>query len=120
MQILENEGTPLGYNFMNYAQLFFGGVYGYAGLFEHATVKPVLNGHSKRRPKNGFQDQLMLNAGQKYCRMLQGEWPLKLLKMRLPVFVKASRIQFYELCFNSYFFFLVTFTNMLAYLNMLQ
>ena len=28
--------------------------------------------HSKR-PKIGFQDQLSLNAGQKYCRMLQGE-----------------------------------------------
>ena len=36
------------------------------------TVKPVLIGHSKRRPKIGFQDQLSLNAGQKYCRMLQG------------------------------------------------
>ena len=35
------------------------------------TVKPVLRGHSKRRPKIGFQDQLLLNAGQKYCRMLQ-------------------------------------------------
>ena len=27
------------------------------------TVKPVLSGHSKRRPKFGFQDQLSLNAG---------------------------------------------------------
>ena len=70
-------------------------------------VKPVLNGHSKRRPKFifntdyhlmqvksiaecskgktclklplkkktkiDFQYQLSLNAGQKYCRMLQGE-----------------------------------------------
>ena len=36
------------------------------------TVKPVLSSHSKR-PKLGFQDQLSLNAGQKYCRMLQGE-----------------------------------------------
>ena len=35
------------------------------------TVKPVLSGHSKRRPKIGFQDRLLLNAGQKYCRMLQ-------------------------------------------------
>ena len=35
------------------------------------TVKPVLSGHSKRRPKIDFQDQLLLNAGQKYCRMLQ-------------------------------------------------
>ena len=25
-----------------------------------------------KRPKIGFQDQLLLNAGQKYCRMLQG------------------------------------------------
>ena len=34
------------------------------------TVKPVLSGHSKRRPKIDFQDRLLLNAGQKYCRML--------------------------------------------------
>ena len=33
------------------------------------TVKPV----SKRGQKIGFQDRLSLNAGQKYCRMLQGE-----------------------------------------------
>ena len=26
-----------------------------------------------KRPKIGFQDQLSSNAGQKYCRMLQGE-----------------------------------------------
>ena len=26
-----------------------------------------------KRPKIGFQDQLSLNAGKKYCRMLQGE-----------------------------------------------
>ena len=36
-----------------------------------STVNPALSGHSKRRPKNGFQDRLSLNAGQKYCRMLQ-------------------------------------------------
>ena len=35
-----------------------------------STVKPVLSGHSKRRPKIGFQDRLLLNAGQKHCRML--------------------------------------------------
>ena len=34
-------------------------------------IKPVLSGQSKRRPKIGFQDQLWLNAGHKYCRMLQ-------------------------------------------------
>ena len=37
------------------------------------TVKPVYNGHSQKRIKIGFQDQLSLNTGQKYCRMLQGE-----------------------------------------------
>ena len=37
------------------------------------TVKPVLSGHSKRSPKIGFQDQLSLHVGQKYCTMLQGE-----------------------------------------------
>ena len=26
-----------------------------------------------KRPKFGFQDQLLLNVGQKYCRMLQGD-----------------------------------------------
>ena len=31
------------------------------------TVKPVLRGHIKRRPEIGFQDQSLLNAGQKYC-----------------------------------------------------
>ena len=31
----------------------------------------VLSGHSKKKKKIGFQDRLSLNAGQKYCRMLQ-------------------------------------------------
>ena len=35
--------------------------------WSHITVKPVLSGHLKRRPKIGFQDWLLLNAGQKYC-----------------------------------------------------
>ena len=39
----------------------------------HCTVKPVLSGHSKRRPKISFLDSWSLNVGQKYCRMLQGE-----------------------------------------------
>ena len=43
------------------------------------TVKPVLGGHSKRTPKIVFQYQLLLNAGQKYCRMLQGEYSAILL-----------------------------------------
>ena len=35
--------------------------------------KTCVNMPLSKRPKIGFQDQLSLNAGQKYCRMLQGE-----------------------------------------------
>ena len=57
----------------------------YKSLVAKYTVKPVLNGHSKRRSKIGFQDQLSLNAGQKYCRMLQAEHSALLLTfIKLP------------------------------------
>ena len=36
----------------------------FKGLPVEITEKPVLNGHSKRRPNIGFQDRLSLNAGQ--------------------------------------------------------
>ena len=35
------------------------------------AYKPCLKGPPKRRQKIDFQDRLSLNAGQKYCRMLQ-------------------------------------------------
>ena len=40
-----------------------------------------------KRPKFGFQDQLLLNAGQKYCRMLQEEQHSAILKtfIKLPI-----------------------------------
>ena len=41
--------------------------------FAPSTAKPVLRGHSKKTTRNGFQDRLSPNAGQKYCKMLQGE-----------------------------------------------
>ena len=37
------------------------------------TVKPVLKQPLSKRPLVSFQDPLSLNAGQKYCRMLQVE-----------------------------------------------
>ena len=38
-----------------------------------------------KRTKIGFQDQLLLNAGQKYCRMLQGKHSTILLTfIKLP------------------------------------
>ena len=49
------------------------------------TVKPVVSGHSKRRPKIGVQDRLLLNACQKYCRMLLWEHSAILLNLiKLP------------------------------------
>ena len=52
------------------------------------TVKPVLSRHSKK--KIGFQDQLLLNAGQKYCRMLQREISAILSTfINLPFTIKA-------------------------------
>ena len=49
------------------------------GYFTLISVKPVLSRHPKRRPKSGFQDGLLLNAGHRYCRMLQGEHSVVLL-----------------------------------------
>ena len=43
-----------------------------------------------KKTENGFQDQLSLNAGQKYCRMLQGEHSAILLtSIKLPFVIKT-------------------------------
>ena len=48
------------------------------------TVKPVL-----KKTKIGFQDRLWLNAGQKYCRMLQREQSAIISTfVKLPVVIK--------------------------------
>ena len=44
---------------------------------------------SLKKTKIGFQDELSLNAGQKYCRMLQGEHSAILsMFIRLPFVIK--------------------------------
>ena len=40
----------------------------------HAYSKIGLKRPLKKMTKIGFQDRLALNAGQKYCRMLQGDY----------------------------------------------
>ena len=60
------------------------GLNGYTFLKHRDTVKHVVSGHSKKT-KIGFQDRLFLNAGQKYCRMLQREHSTILL-----IFIKLS------------------------------
>ena len=45
----------------------------YAHDEESDFSKTCVKRSPSKRPKIGFQDQFSLNAGQKYCRMLQGE-----------------------------------------------
>ena len=69
------------------------------GVFEvlKSTAKPVLRGHSKRRPKIGFQDRLLLNAGQKYCRMLRGEHSaMFLIFIKLQFAIKTFALSIYK------------------------
>ena len=64
----------------------------------------------QKKNKNGFQDQLLLNAGQKYCRMLQGEHSEILLTFnKLPFIINFFVLSifggpFYT-GFTVYFFF---------------
>ena len=55
-----------------------------------STVKPALSGHPKRSPKIGFQYQLSLNAGQKYCRMLQETF------IKLPIVFKTFVLSIFD------------------------
>ena len=49
------------------------------------------------RPKIGFQDQLWLNADQKYCRMLQREHSAILSTfIKLPVVIKTFVLSIFE------------------------
>ena len=53
-----------------------------------------------KKKKNGFQYQLLLNAGQKFCRMLQGEHSAMLLSfIKLPLVIKIYVLAIYELPF---------------------
>ena len=54
-------------------------------LYSISCVKQPLS----KRPQIGFQYQLLLDAGQKYCRMLQGEHFVILLTfIKLPFVIK--------------------------------
>ena len=57
-------------------------------MYSETCVKRPLS----KRPEIGFQDQLSLNTGQKYCRMLQGEHSAILL-----TFIKLPFVNIYIL-----------------------
>ena len=62
-------------------------------LYSETCVKQPIS----KRPKIGFQDQLSLNAGQKYCRMLQGEHSaILLICFKLPFVIKIFVLSIYE------------------------
>ena len=62
-------------------------------LYSKTCVKWPLS----ERLKIGFQDQLSVNAGQKYCRMLQGEHSAILLTfIKLPFLIKIFVLSIFE------------------------
>ena len=68
------------------------------------TVKPVLKWPLKK------VDQLSLNAGQKYCRMLQGEHSAILLTfIKLPFVIKVFVLSFFKWLLKTCFTVLTTY-----------
>ena len=65
---------------------------------QHFTVKLCVKRPLSKGPKIGLQDQLLLNAGQKYCRMLQGEHSAILLTFinKLPCVIKIFVLSIFE------------------------
>ena len=59
--------------------------------------KTCLKRPLKKRPKMGFSDRFSLNAGQKYCRMLQWENPAILSTfIKLPFVIKICVLSIFE------------------------
>ena len=57
-----------------------------------------------RRPKIGFQEQLSLNAGQNYCRMLQREHSAILLTIiKLPFVIMIFVLSNFEWVFYKFY-----------------
>ena len=56
------------------------------------------------RPKNGIQDRVSLNAGQKYCRMLQREHSAMLLTfIKLTVVIRTFVLSIFQWSFYTVF-----------------
>ena len=68
-----------------------------SGFSRTSYSKTCVKRPLSKRPKIGFQDQLSLNAGQKYCRMLQGEHSAILSTyIKLPFIIKIFVLSFFE------------------------
>ena len=65
----------------------------FAANYSKTCIKQLIS----RRSKIGFQDQLSLNAGQYYCRMLQGEHSAILPTfIKLPFVIKTFVLSIFE------------------------
>ena len=70
----------------------------------HPSTKACVKRPISKRPKIGYQDQLSLNAAQKYCRMLQGEHSAILSTfIKLPFVIKIFVLSIFELSFYTSF-----------------
>ena len=69
------------------------GCFSFKGKYSKTCVKRQLS----KRQKNGFQDRLSLNAGQKNCRMLQREHSAILSTfIKLPVVIKSFVLSIFD------------------------
>ena len=65
----------------------------FLNIYSKTCVKRPLS----KRLNTGFQDQLLLNAGQNYCRMLQREHSAILLSfIKLPSVIKIFVLSIFE------------------------
>ena len=66
-----------------------------SGIMEYSKI--CVKWPLSKRLKIGFQDRLSLNAGQKYCRMLQGEHSAILSTfIKLPFVIKIFVLSIFE------------------------
>ena len=71
-----------------------------------------------KRQKTGFQDQLSLNAGQKYCRMPQGDhFAILSTFIRLPFVIKIFVLSIFEWPFYTGFTKFNFYTNIVNLVN---
>ena len=64
------------------------------------SIKTCVKRPLSKRQKMSFQDQLSINAGRKYCRMLQGEHSAILSTfIKLPFIIKIFVLSIFEWLF---------------------
>ena len=69
-------------------------------IYRNTCLKPPF----KKKAKIGFQDQLSLNTGQKYCRILQREHSaIPLTFIKLPFAIRTIVLSIFEWPFKTDF-----------------